>query len=257
MGWLRLVGSIKLQFSFAEYGLFYRVLVSKRPIIWSILLIEATPDLKTDWANTHTQYFSLCLSLSLAFSLSLPLSLSLALTLPPSFSCNQPPLDRAMGWLRSVGSIKLYVSFAEYRLFYRSLLQKRAMVSRIDIITGQHAHTLSCVVSLSPSLPRSPPPPPSRSSLLSLPHSLTSPPAPPLSLYLYRYFYLSRSISSSVSVSFSLSQSLAHTHKHAQTQTHTRAPQATDAYGGAPPACMYMFIYTYIYIEIYVYIHNI
>ena len=30
-----------------------------------------------------------------------------------------------MWWLRSVGSIKLQVSFAEYRLFYRSLLQKR------------------------------------------------------------------------------------------------------------------------------------
>jgi len=30
-----------------------------------------------------------------------------------------------MGWLRSVGSIKLQVSFAEYRLFYRALLQKR------------------------------------------------------------------------------------------------------------------------------------
>jgi len=29
-----------------------------------------------------------------------------------------------MGWLRSVGSIKLQVSFAEYRLFYRALLQK-------------------------------------------------------------------------------------------------------------------------------------
>jgi len=30
-----------------------------------------------------------------------------------------------MGWLRSVGSIKLYVTFAVYRLFYRALLQKR------------------------------------------------------------------------------------------------------------------------------------
>ena len=29
-----------------------------------------------------------------------------------------------MGWLRSVGSLKLYVSFAEYSLFYRALLQK-------------------------------------------------------------------------------------------------------------------------------------
>ena len=33
-----------------------------------------------------------------------------------------------MGWLRSVGSIKLWVSFAEYRLFYRALLQKRPII---------------------------------------------------------------------------------------------------------------------------------
>ena len=28
-----------------------------------------------------------------------------------------------MGWLRLVGSLKLYVSFAEYPLFYRALLK--------------------------------------------------------------------------------------------------------------------------------------
>ena len=33
-----------------------------------------------------------------------------------------------MGWLRSVRSIKLQVSFAEYRLFYRALLQKRPII---------------------------------------------------------------------------------------------------------------------------------
>jgi len=33
MGWLRLVGSIKLQVSFAEYCLFYRAFLQKRPII--------------------------------------------------------------------------------------------------------------------------------------------------------------------------------------------------------------------------------
>ena len=33
-----------------------------------------------------------------------------------------------MGWLRSVGSIKLYDSFAEYRLFCRALLQKRLVI---------------------------------------------------------------------------------------------------------------------------------
>jgi len=43
MGWLRLVGSSKSQVSFAEYRLFYRALLQKRPIILSILLTKSTP----------------------------------------------------------------------------------------------------------------------------------------------------------------------------------------------------------------------
>ena len=43
MGWLRSVGSIKLQVPFAEYRLFYRSLLLKRPIILRSLLIVATP----------------------------------------------------------------------------------------------------------------------------------------------------------------------------------------------------------------------
>ena len=43
MGWLRAVGSMKLQVSFAEYRLLYRALLQKRPIIQSILLTKATP----------------------------------------------------------------------------------------------------------------------------------------------------------------------------------------------------------------------
>jgi len=43
MGWLRLVGSLKLQVSFAEYSLFYRALLQKRPILLRSLLIVATP----------------------------------------------------------------------------------------------------------------------------------------------------------------------------------------------------------------------
>jgi len=43
MGWLRLVGSFKLYVSFAEYRLFYRDLLQKRPIfLWSLLIV-ATP----------------------------------------------------------------------------------------------------------------------------------------------------------------------------------------------------------------------
>jgi len=35
---------------------------------------------------------------------------------------------RYRGWLRLVGSMKLQVSFAEYSLFYRALLQKRRII---------------------------------------------------------------------------------------------------------------------------------
>ena len=43
----------------------------------------------------------------------------------------QPTTLCTIGWLRSVGSIKSFVSFAEYRLFYRSLLQKRLIILSI------------------------------------------------------------------------------------------------------------------------------
>jgi len=43
MGWLRLAGSLKLQVSFAEYRLFSRALLQKRPIILRSLLVEGTP----------------------------------------------------------------------------------------------------------------------------------------------------------------------------------------------------------------------
>jgi len=43
MGWLPLVGSLKLYVSFAVYILFYRALLQKRPITLRSLLIVATP----------------------------------------------------------------------------------------------------------------------------------------------------------------------------------------------------------------------
>jgi len=42
MGWLRLVGSLELQVSFAEYRLFYKALLQKRPVILRSLRIVAT-----------------------------------------------------------------------------------------------------------------------------------------------------------------------------------------------------------------------
>jgi len=43
MGWLRVVGWLKLQVSFAKYRLFYRALLQKRPVFLRSLLIVATP----------------------------------------------------------------------------------------------------------------------------------------------------------------------------------------------------------------------
>ena len=40
---------------------------------------------------------------------------------------------QVMGWLRLVGSSKCQVSFAEYSLFYRALLQKRYVILRSTI----------------------------------------------------------------------------------------------------------------------------
>jgi len=42
----------------------------------------------------------------------------------------------AMRWLRLVGSLKLWVSFAEYRLFYRALLWKRPIILRSLLIVA-------------------------------------------------------------------------------------------------------------------------
>jgi len=39
-----------------------------------------------------------------------------------------------MGLLRLVGSLTFYVSFAEYSLFYRALLQKKPMILRSLVI---------------------------------------------------------------------------------------------------------------------------
>jgi len=43
MGWLRLVGSLKLRVSCAEYSLFHRPLLQKRGLILRSLLVIDTP----------------------------------------------------------------------------------------------------------------------------------------------------------------------------------------------------------------------
>jgi len=96
MGWLRLVGSLKLSISFAEYRLFYRALLQKRPIFSGNLRVYPL------WCNTVDMLY----------------------------------LELYMGWLRLVGSLKLQVSFAKYRLFYKALWYKTVDVFYLDLCMG-------------------------------------------------------------------------------------------------------------------------
>jgi len=63
VGWLRWVGSIKLQVSFAEEPYTREYILQKRPIIWSFLLTVATPpeDMQIHhwhlFENTHTYVY--------------------------------------------------------------------------------------------------------------------------------------------------------------------------------------------------------
>jgi len=97
MWWLRLVGSLKLQVSFAEYRLFYRALLQERPIILRSLLMVATPYfiLQFSWLITlpHTRH-----------------------TLPHTRHTH----DWVFEWCHMY---HLIPTLKEYRLFYRALLQ--------------------------------------------------------------------------------------------------------------------------------------
>ena len=111
MGWLRLVGSLKLQVSFAEYSLFYRALLQKRPIILRSLLIVATPYLRIVGQQRMCVLFQHTRALShysratqqmgtLAFS---HLREGCQIVLPkPLFLLPPPPLTLQASWFREV-----------------------------------------------------------------------------------------------------------------------------------------------------------
>jgi len=84
MGWLRLVGSLKLQVSFAEYSLFHRALLQERPIILRSLLIV---DLVGLWPRDKHWPCCLLKKLSSPF-------------LSPSFWCVRPLLFRIWWYCR-------------------------------------------------------------------------------------------------------------------------------------------------------------
>ena len=88
--------------SFAEYRLFHRPLLQKRPIILSILLTKAS--------------FTWCITWEWITSYS---------------------WDSIMGWLRLVGSLKLYVSFAKEPYKRDDILQNRTQESLVHPTHGK------------------------------------------------------------------------------------------------------------------------
>ena len=100
MEWLQWVGSFKLEVSFAEYRLFYRVLLQKETYNWK------EPCHRTTTALTHLS------------------------------ACHIHLHALNMERLQLVRSLKLEVSSAEYRLFHRVLLQKRPIILRSLLIVA-------------------------------------------------------------------------------------------------------------------------
>jgi len=60
VGWLRLIGTLKSSDSFAEYSLFYRALLQKRPIILRSLLIVTTPYHLLSLSSYHSSPVCVC-----------------------------------------------------------------------------------------------------------------------------------------------------------------------------------------------------
>ena len=99
-------------------------ILQKRPIISRRLLIVATPYVFMN-VSIYTKYLHIHFHISASeprptscFYVSVFVIVSIYIKY------------LHMGWLRWVGALKSYVSFAEYRLFYRALLQKRPIILR-------------------------------------------------------------------------------------------------------------------------------
>ena len=145
IGWLRLVGSLESQLSFAEYCLFYRALLQKSHIIWvprpqfnhwtkravgTQLMTQDSRDFSCYWVATISRLLRIIGLFCRIQSFSQGSCAQETYNLKEPTSRSYPIYPYTMGWLRSVGSIKSQVSCAEYRLFHRALLQKRPIMVR-------------------------------------------------------------------------------------------------------------------------------
>ena len=133
MGWLRLVGSFKLQVSFAKEPYKRDYILPKRPIILRSLLIEATPYMKRFEPPKKNDLSPFKLQVSFAKE---PYTRDYILPKRPiilrSLLTEATPYmklsDFAMGWLWLVGLITLQVSFAKEPYKTDNILQKNPII---------------------------------------------------------------------------------------------------------------------------------
>jgi len=83
---------------------------------------------------------SASVSVSVSVSVFVPVSLSVCVSLQKYdgrvLLSEVRGILHYMGWIRLVGSLKFKVSFAEYSLFYRALVQKRSIILRSLLIVA-------------------------------------------------------------------------------------------------------------------------
>ena len=149
-GCLRLVGCLKLYVSIAEYRLFYRALLQKRPIIWSCAHSHTIP--VTHKCNTHGNTYIRKHMQHTRKHIHTQAHASTCTHMQDNESTGKQckhthKLMRTYGCLRLVGCLKLYGSIAEHRLFYRALLQKRPIILFVRAYPGMHAQTHLAIMS--------------------------------------------------------------------------------------------------------------
>ena len=115
MGWLRWVGWLELQDSFAEYSLFYTALWQKRPIILRSLRTVATPYQRISQVHVRQAVGDFNSSRCAR----------IWTTQREDFNTHNIHMCKYTKTMHAYAQ----VSFAQYSLFYRALLQKRPIMS--------------------------------------------------------------------------------------------------------------------------------
>jgi len=128
MGWLRLVGSLKSWVSFAKEPYKRDYILQKRPIIWRSLLSIANPyvyvyvsSYSSGWMSHVTHMNESCHTYEWVMSHSLYMYIYILCVLI---------LSAAMGWLRLLGSLKVWVSFEKEPYKRDDILKKRPIIFR-------------------------------------------------------------------------------------------------------------------------------